>query len=466
MIAFREFVFYMLVFFMGQGCDDAIVEDQCQNCREEIPSSQQRTGNIEDGKNYLYYGDFVDSGIPSDLFNGTIGAVLGKEQNLNRTGINSGLNFAYTRFITPSGADIVAPNCFQCHAGFVDNQFILGLGNTFADFTMSQAGLSTILDQVVVGRYGAGSREVEAYLPFSRAVKVLGDQLSTDVIGSNSADKLALVLAAHRKQDDLSWVDQPNFPIPNEVYPVDVPAWWLLKKKNAMFHTAEGRGDFARLMMASSLLTLRDSTKAREVDQHFADVKAFIYALDPPPYKKPINNELASQGKLLFENHCSKCHGTYGSAGVYPNLLIDIKEVNTDEAVISFYQNNTSFVDWYNGSWFAKAPYQANLVPGNGYIAPPLDGIWASAPYFHNGSVPSLYDVLKSSDRPKIWRKSNQKDNYDHSKVGLKYEVVTSKTDGYTFDTNTKGYGNSGHIYGDKLTEAERMAVIEYLKTL
>ena len=88
MIAFREFVFYMLVFFMGQGCDDAVVEDICQNCREEIPSTQQRQGNVEAGKNYLYYGDFVDSGIPADLFNGTIGAVLGKEQNLNRTGIN------------------------------------------------------------------------------------------------------------------------------------------------------------------------------------------------------------------------------------------------------------------------------------------------------------------------------------------------------------------------------------------
>lgn len=107
-------------------------------------------------------------------------------------------------------------------------------------------------------------------------------------------------MAAHRKQDDLTWQETTSFSIPQSVYPVDVPAWWLLKKKNAMFHTAEGRGDFARLMMASSLLTLQDTVKARSVDQNFKDVLAYLLTLTPPKYSGTIDQTLASTGKTLF----------------------------------------------------------------------------------------------------------------------------------------------------------------------
>lgn len=462
----RSFFLLLFIFFLNTSCDKALLPESCSYCLHEISSSEQRTGNAKKGKEYLLYGDFVDSGIPGDLFVGTLGAALGKEGNLLRSGINNGLNYAYTRFINKDGIDLVAPNCFQCHAGFVDNQFVLGLGNMQADFTINQAGLSNILDQIVSMRYGANSKEVLAYEPFSRAVKVLSDKLATQVVGSNSADKLALILAAHRNQTDLSWLDEPNFTIPDEVFPVDVPAWWLLKKKNAMFHTAEGRGDFARLMMASSLLTLQDSTKAREVDNHFADVRAFLNTLDPPPYPGEIDTELAQQGEVLFKKECSSCHGTYGNDVHYPNLLVDRDEIGTDDHVIEFYKNNQEFVQWYNGSWFSKQPYAARLEPGNGYIAPPLDGIWATAPYFHNGSVPTLFDVLQSSERPGIWKKSGGKDNYDHQKMGLRITVETAKADKFTYDTSLPGYGKQGHEFGDHFTPNERKAVVEYLKTL
>ena len=449
------------------SCDEEKTsEPSCLECREDIPSSIQRTGNAEAGKNYLLYGDFVDSGIPAELFNSTLGMLLGKDNSLQRNGLNENLNFAYTRYITKEGVDLVAPNCFQCHAGVVDNQFIIGLGNTFADFTGNQASFAGILDQVVATRYGSNSKEMQSYMPFSRAVKVLGNQLGTQTIGSNSADKLALVLAAHRNQDDLTWKDNPSFTIPNEVYPVDVPAWWLLKKKNAMFYTAEGRGDFARLMMASSLLTLQDSTKAREVDNHFADVYAYLKTLNAPKYGKAIDDELANKGKTIFKQNCASCHGTYDGNATYPNLLIHQKEVGTDSSTIYFYKTNKAFVDWYNASWFSKSPFAANLMPGDGFIAPPLDGIWASAPYLHNGSVPTIMDVLDSNNRPKIWKKSGSMDNYDHEKLGLKYEVVASKNDTYTYDTNLKGYGNQGHNYGDNLSTIDRAALLEYLKTL
>ena len=463
---YRGLIAYYFILIFGISCAYVLEEIRCIECKAEIPSSAQREGNVAKGRDYLLYGDFVDSGIPSNLFINTLGAFLGKESNLSRAGINSGLNYAYTRFINKEGVDLVAPNCFQCHAGKVGNQFILGLGNMAADFTSNQAGMATILDQVVINRYGEGSKEYNAYLPFSRAIKVLGDKMTTEVIGANSADKLALILAAHRNQKDLTWTDEPNFLIPDEVHPVDVPAWWLLKKKNAMFHTGEGRGDFARLMMASSLLTLQDSSKAREVDLHFADVKAFILSLSPPKYPQKIDEALASNGELIFNAKCAKCHGTYGPGGTYPNLLISLDEVGTDGSSIEFYRKNKTFVDWYNDSWFSKPPFSASLLPGNGYIAPPLDGVWATAPYFHNGSVPTLESVLDASLRPEIWQKSGSSDNYDPTKMGLKYVVVEKKTDALTYDTSMKGYGNGGHYYGNVLSQTEKLAILEYLKVL
>ena len=102
-----------------------------------------------------------------------------------------------------------------------------------------------------------------------------------------------------------------------------------------------------------------------------------------------------------------------------------------------------------------------------GYVAPPLDGIWATAPYLHNGSVPTLDDLLKSSQRPAKWSRTfDNTADYDAVKIGWKYKVETTKSNTKTYDTTQLGYGNQGHIYGDKLTAEERKAVIEYLKTI
>ena len=113
-----------------------------------------------------------------------------------------------------------------------------------------------------------------------------------------------------------------------------------------------------------------------------------------------------------------------------------------------------------------------------GYQAPPLDGIWATAPYFHNGSAPTVYDVLNSKTRPKLFTRSYRTDldAYDPGEAGLEGGVAgqSRRTPAKTppierrkvYDTTKPGRGNGGHTYGDDLTDAERRAVIEYLKTL
>jgi len=117
------------------------------------------------------------------------------------------------------------------------------------------------------------------------------------------------------------------------------------------------------------------------------------------------------------------------------------------------------------------------LAPGPSYKARPLNGIWATAPYFHNGSAPTVYHVLNSKARPKIFTRSfkTDLDAYDSEKVGWKVQVLDKAPDPATmkaiefrriYDTSQAGRGNGGHTFGDQLSDAERQAVIEYLKTL
>ena len=95
------------------------------------------------------------------------------------------------------------------------------------------------------------------------------------------------------------------------------------------------------------------------------------------------------------------------------------------------------------------------------YKARPLNGIWASAPYLHNGSVPTLYDLLcAATARPKKF--SVGRWQYDPKKVGY----VSDGDAPWVLDTSMTGNHNSGHEYGTALPEDDRWALVEYLKSL
>jgi mono/diheme cytochrome c family protein len=240
----------------------------------------------------------------------------------------------------------------------------------------------------------------------------------------------------------------------------------MLKKKNAMFYNGFGRGDFARFLMASNLLTVNDTAESREVDAHFNDVLAYLNSIQPPPYTGQLNKTLAKQGGILFVQNCSKCHGNYGHPGKYPNLLIPESDIRTDSFLYKSNYQSYQFIEWFNNSWFAMGDHPARLEPFNGYIAPPLDGIWITAPYLHNGSVPDLETLLNSRESPRYWSRDFDNPEYDYKKLGWKYNVVDSVSGTNVYNTDLPGYGNYGHTYGDRLSSKERKAIIEYLKTL
>ena len=101
--------------------------------------------------------------------------------------------------------------------------------------------------------------------------------------------------------------------------------------------------------------------------------------------------------------------------------------------------------------------------PYGPYAARPLYGIWAAAPYLHNGSVPTLYHLLLPPEqRPKTFALGERE--YDPMRLGFAVGKACDKQD-CGIDTTRIGDGNSGHIWGTDLAESDRMALLEYLKT-
>jgi len=431
-----------------------------------LEPSPQRSGDAVAGYNYLIYGDFVSSGVPLRVFKKVSGGA--SPDDLGRTGDAAGIPFRFNVVTAPNGVKVVAPTCLTCHAETLNGQLIVGLGNNTADHTRDQSANFRAADLAVKLMFGENSPEWAAYYPASRSYTAIGPYIRTSARGVNPADKIFAALSAHRRASDLAWIDEKQFDVPAETVPTDVPAWWLMKKKNALYYNGLGRGDFARLASASGMLTMLDSAEARRIDARMPDLMAWIRTIEPPKYPYPIDRELAAAGKTIFEKTCYKCHGTYGDSVSYPNLLVSLEKAGTDPLLSNAYKTHPEYHTWYNNSWYGQGPNKGQLLPNDGYVAPPLDGIWATAPYLHNASVPTLEDLLDSPKRPVYWKRiyENTEANYDQAKGGWKYTVETSKMDVDTYDTTLPGYGNGGHKFGDKLTAAERKAVVEYLKTL
>lgn len=473
-IKFSLFFFVLCAIFFTQSCkEEEMVEpnpiDPIDYLEPPagtyvIPGSSQSPGDAEAGRNYLFNGDFEDSGIPYDLFSQIS---TGDGNLLGREGDNANVPYGFTAVDAPNGVRVVAPNCFTCHAQELNGELVVGLGNSLSDYTVDQTSNVNNVNTIIALNYGIESAEYESYQQLRRATLASAPQLIAPFKGPNSASKLTAVLAAHRNPETLEWLEEAAFPINNDNLPSDVPAWWHLKKKNAMFVDASARGDFRKYTMASSLLTMTDVDKAEEIYDNFDDVLAYLYSLEAPAYPLNVDLDLVEEGEQIFYENCAKCHGTYDESGdTYPNLFVKTTTVQTDPQYTLRNGGETDFLDWWNESWFGTSHEAAFFEFDEGYYAPPLDGIWATAPYLHNGSIPDLGTLLDSSKRPIYWKRDFDNPQYNEDNTGWTYEEVTAGGDSDVYDTTIEGYGNQGHYYGDGFSDAKRVALLEYLKTL
>ncbi|HLT38015.1 MAG TPA: hypothetical protein VK034_17135, partial [Enhygromyxa sp.] len=245
------------------------------------------------------------------------------------------------------------------------------------------------------------------------------------------------------------------------------------------FYNGMSRGDHRGTMMFASSLCVDDVDQAEAMVDYFADIRAYLESIEAPGYPWTIDETLAAEGEELFECNCAGCHGTYSSdpaEETYPNLLLPLELVGTDPATAQSAGDPqvSPLVAWFNSSWYGDVTQLTPDQPFVGYVAPPLDGIWATAPFLHNGSVPSLELVLDSSRRPSYWRRASYSStDYDQQQLGWRWIEVDHGHDQasaservHIYDTTIFAHGNGGHTFGDHLTDAERAAVLEYLKTI
>lgn len=357
----------------------------------------------------------------------------------------------------------------------------------------------------------------------------------------------------------------------------DTPPWWNVGSRPFKFWDGMYPADATRVDMAFFGLGAEAETWKKA---HAQDADKWIMDRKAPVYPLPVDTALAEAGAVLFHaknlwaegldnprprpvggnGSCASCHGAYspryindptflatpaldGIAGfVVPHAIIGtdpVRQNTMDEDSTRSYARTFSTYPETRGTPNDCGPRTLpELLQGRelGYLAPPLFGIWATAPYLHNGSVPDVMSVLDPAQRPRIWRRVSTPARpdqegqvvmgfdtdlhraYDPARMGWHYDeiacgssgaiplldcgvpgviepalvqqflnliygnvllawnvgnatVLTELTpsqleDRKIYNTHYFGQNNTGHDFTSVLTELERKAIVEYLKTL
>ena len=189
-----------------------------------------------------------------------------------------------------------------------------------------------------------------------------------------------------------------RWPMDDSFGPTDMPSVWNLKKYDPerghrMNFAGDSHDPYSVIIDSALGLMGAEPKNQRDFLAHIDWLVDYLKNLPAPAYPFPVDSALAAQGKPLFDANCAACHASARTGTVVP-----LDEIGTDRGRID--------------TWGERAAVEANKVvkdmgieraglveaPLTGYVAQFLDGIWLRAPYLHNGSVPTLYDLLKHYD--------------------------------------------------------------------
>ena len=313
--------------------------------------------------------------------------------------------------------------------------------------------------------------------------------------------------------------------------PVSYPPVWGIQNKYKIHYTGNTNSVTNRnigLSMAAGSIYLDDKSNSTVNIHNLYKSEKLIYKIQSPNWQDVFQHEPSDdfrikssrveRGQVLYEKNCMSCHNpkkthheyklplyeypilSHKKLGTDPNLSVNIvkplkpltnaesypadKYSNTTQGLLEAFflkynidkktQDEYSFLEYRGKQWF-KNTKRDN--PDATYSARDLSGIWSTPPFLHNGSVPTLWDLLqKPEKRPTLFR---AKDRYfDPLKVGFKnYQekvkdcfpknAYDNKTDSQQcVDTTISGSSNSGHNFGTNLSNEEKYDLIEYLKVI
>lgn len=488
----------------------------------------------------------------------------------NRTNGGTGrLPEMFTQLRLPNGkwSGRIGITCHACHSGAANGEVAYGGGSSLQDLHL------LLRDTVPLG-----------YLPSLASLANL-----TRTRGTNNASDINLAFI-FPDEGILSLDVALGLLASGSTASMDTPAWWNMGHRPVKFVDGVFPMDAPRVDMVfyTPFFGLFGSiggpiSEAGQdwMREHGPDTNTWIETLKAPPYPGSVNQSLAEQGAVLFHTldlwatnrnnpvprpaegngSCASCHGAYAPRYVNdPNFLATpalegMAAYITPQRIIQAdpvrYETNNEAVQIAGATNFFGYPPTAGTendcgpqnrsdLRGNrelGYLAPPLYGVWATAPYMHNGSIPNVWEVLKPQDRKPLWRRKSKSPRwdqtgrvimgydtsmsaYDTAKLGWKYDTIQCQNPSWFrpyvspylrcdpddhlltswYDdlltglygnvivawnilfpptiTNSQieerkiynvymyGQGNGGHTFNSVLTDNERKAIIEYLKTL
>lgn len=438
-----------------------------------VAVNKRVAANWHKGRDYYYYeslGQPFNTGIPYSLwlammrkYPAELGATWGEvEKNfglVRDASKSDGLPVGFSITQEPlTDSPFLMTNCSLCHTAEINGRIIHGLGARNLQLNK--------LNNTIMGIARRGDFLAEELLPIAKA-ETEKQGLSWG-IRTRIVVKAAIKELKKRAAEDVAMDAGPGRNTPIEFAKkathveverpygyVRFPAVWTYPKRKTFGWDASMHGDLA---LAAASVEFNKGMSPEYIVQHqdkWNDIYAYVARLKAPSYPGVINNQLAKQGKKIYRDNCQSCHG----AGDYSEKVIPIEEIGTDsDRLIAM---NNSLATARNATSFGKI---VPLQTSNGYVAPPLDGIWSRAPYLHNGSVPTLYDLLQSTHKRPTTFYVGAGVGYDLVNIGLQRQP--DSLDAYKFDTNGAGNKNIGHEYGAALSEKEKRALLEYLKTL
>jgi mono/diheme cytochrome c family protein len=378
------------------------------------------------------------------------------------------------------GMEAYATNCAVCHTGRVGQMTIVGAPN--ANLNLHQFGISMFTSlkrsELTVDSVDAVATKKGKPLTFLERQGIrVWLTVARAKIANKSTQWFTTELGPGRSDAINVWKRVLHVPENGHKAWVDIPNVYNQRLKTHTLLDGSMTGDAA---VRASLTELEKGRPPREVLLHrqvFDDIIAYMNErLAPPKFPFPLDDAKVARGRAVFDDTCSSCHGTYGAGPhTYPNKRVRSDRLGTDpERALAMTPAMADPVRKYGYDDMLTVDAQP------AYIAPPLDGVWATAPYLHNGSVPTLWHLLQDeSNRPTVfWRGFNE---YDSSRVGFvcaetgtalhecAMDATQRKHDPrviFRYDANKSGNLNRGHLFGVSLPAEDKEAIVEYLKTI
>jgi mono/diheme cytochrome c family protein len=261
----------------------------------------------------------------------------------------------------------------------------------------------------------------------------------------DNTDFPAIWHLAAREQAGRTWTEKTPDPVP----------------PHTMLMNLDGATTSFRSVLIDSALGLQ-ATNTPFFHRRIPALLDWLRQVRPPPYPFPVDAQKVALGKPIFEAQCASCHAPDRDNRL--GTVIPIAEIGTDRMRLDAWTQAAA--DGANRQVASLGIVRTPMIKTQGFIAVQLDGLWLRGPFLHNGSVPTVRDLLTApAARPQTFYRGY--DLLDGQNLGFVSNVAQVHGHKFfPFDTRTPGNGNGGHDYGTALSATEKDALLEYLKTL